>query len=944
MPKKKKKVEDDNIPHHLVLHKLNDMIQELEKGVKPEQLQELQKKVEDEKKEQGAISYPKIGVAYDPKETNAWTNNRGFQNPASIMQKSSWLGLTVAPGAVPSTLPHPKALIAKNLGQDEEDDINAEDRSDSDSDSDSDESPVKASVFQDIFGEERPPSPERRADDIPLHAFQRRKEAEAEEVSASVPKPAPSNNLAKALQSRLAGRKTEKRKEPTRSKSRSPWEKHRERSRKRSETPSYARRTDDDRSYRSDRKDHNDRIDRYYNRDDRKSESRERSSLDTRRRNRDDEPRRSSSRSNRYSKESSRRQSVDEYNNSPRRQDSHRSSRDRVIESRRSTLEEQNVPNKSYWDDNVIQEVSEGSEDSERQRERKKEKKEKKKRKKNKKKREGRVKLNYDDEEEKSEGDDGSDAGKSIDQEGKRVVGRAEGLAIDSDQEDEEKMIEKIRRKRAKLLARIPEKQEEHDESVNLEDIPTPFEKVSAREGGQLITSFSQDGEEEHADVKKYKTVIVTGSVLNDGQFGQLFQLSATVQGSSNKYFQCSFPELLRRSNSLAAGSRIELMDTLQVKSSKFDVEKEGMMNVSYKHPNLGLIKAVSEKEMLLSFLSFLQSMEDPVVLFFYYMDALLPTILAKLNKFKLFDHFSNLVLYCCDLVGLAWSLHLDHLWTGKHYPSLRTIAESVEEGKGEEFILSPDNAAQKLGSVLHQMMITNHLNMQKVMEMSSKMNLVEYMSVKYTMIQGIRVEEQKSGLPEYLEINNSYDAWGVRSRVDLVWNSLEGIAQMMRGKRSSLLSEKRSTPLPVPEVPDGEDQVTILKPQPSVDPEENLRIRARQLIAAKDEGNWETKRYNVFLSPGQLTIPPNTNQVVELRVPALQLRIEQLVGSIVLVQGSPDFTVCRIQPGVGLIHQSDTALFPFVKVEFRNESYHPVKLSSETVTYPVATLQLEKA
>ena len=42
----------------------------------------------------------------------------------------------------------------------------------------------------------------------------------------------------------------------------------------------------------------------------------------------------------------------------------------------------------------------------------------------------------------------------------------------------------------------------------------------------------------------------------------------------------------------------------------------------------------------------------------------------------------------------------------------------------------------------------------------------------------------------------------------------------------------------------------------------ENLRIRARQLIAAKDEGNWETKRYNVFLSPGQLTIPPNTNQV----------------------------------------------------------------------------------
>ena len=52
--------------------------------------------------------------------------------------------------------------------------------------------------------------------------------------------------------------------------------------------------------------------------------------------------------------------------------------------------------------------------------------------------------------------------------------------------------------------------------------------------------------------------------------------------------------------------------------------------------------QAVSEKEMLLSFLSFLQSLEDPVVLFFYYMDALLPTILAKLNKFKLFGKIYN--------------------------------------------------------------------------------------------------------------------------------------------------------------------------------------------------------------------------------------------------------------------------------------------------------------
>ena len=98
---------------------------------------------------------------------------------------------------------------------------------------------------------------------------------------------------------------------------------------------------------------------------------------------------------------------------------------------------------------------------------------------------------------------------------------------------------------------------------------------------------------------------------------------------------------------------------------------------------------------------------------------------------------------------------------------------------------------------------------------------------------------------------------------MDLVWTSLEGIAKMLRsaGKRSLAL-EKRSTPLPVPEAPDSEDQVTIIKPAPPMDPEANLRLRARQLIAAKDHGDWEAKKYNVFLSPGEVNIPPNSNQV----------------------------------------------------------------------------------
>ena len=34
--------------------------------------------------DENVISYPKIGVQYDPKQVNAWSNLRGFQNPAQV--------------------------------------------------------------------------------------------------------------------------------------------------------------------------------------------------------------------------------------------------------------------------------------------------------------------------------------------------------------------------------------------------------------------------------------------------------------------------------------------------------------------------------------------------------------------------------------------------------------------------------------------------------------------------------------------------------------------------------------------------------------------------------------------------------------------------------------------------------------------------------------------
>lgn len=109
-------------------------------------------------------------------------------------------------------------------------------------------------------------------------------------------------------------------------------------------------------------------------------------------------------------------------------------------------------------------------------------------------------------------------------------------------------------------------------------------------------------------EVKKFQTVILCGSVVKDSQYSQLFELSASVLGHSHKFFQCAFPEILKQSASLSSGSRSELMDTLDLKASKFDVSsKEGLLNVYYKDENLGSVKAVSEKDMLVAFLNFLQ-------------------------------------------------------------------------------------------------------------------------------------------------------------------------------------------------------------------------------------------------------------------------------------------------------------------------------------------------
>ena len=134
------------------------MIHELEKEVKPGKDEGGKEPEQENAPPAQVISYPKVGVAYDPKQTNHWSNRRGFQNPALA---SSWLGLSVAPGAVPTKLPEPTKAAGDEKYDPAEHSADDEDR---------DGSPEKTSLFQDIFGEERPPSPEHN-DDIPSQAF-----------------------------------------------------------------------------------------------------------------------------------------------------------------------------------------------------------------------------------------------------------------------------------------------------------------------------------------------------------------------------------------------------------------------------------------------------------------------------------------------------------------------------------------------------------------------------------------------------------------------------------------------------------------------------------------------------------------------------------------------------------------------------------------------------
>ena len=56
----------------------------------------------------------------------------------------------------------------------------------------------------------------------------------------------------------------------------------------------------------------------------------------------------------------------------------------------------------------------------------------------------------------------------------------------------------------------------------------------------------------------------------------------------------------------------------------------------------------------------------------------------------------------------------------------------------------------------------------------------------------------------------------------------------------------------------------------------------------------------------------------LDLRVPALQLRLTELRGKCALVEKHPDFSLCHLEESQSSIEQSATSLFPIVSVTFR--------------------------
>jgi len=963
--------EDEPIKHLDCLHKINDIIAELEKKVATEPLKSSNPPKPAPPAQPVAISYPQPGIAYSlspPRNKSTSPHHIGFPNPIKVNTAPAWLGLTVAPGSV-STAINPisnplvpateqqASIAAMHLAQCTGD-ISDED----------DQSPVKKSLFTDIFAHERPRSPEYDTQPILASCSTGRSDTRGG-LGVKL-----SNLLQDKILNRERGNQSEKRgkknridvsREKTTSQSRSRSREIRDRKKHVRRTRSSSSSQEKDTGKNLSRLSKKSRSHRNNNKDEgnsrysvRRSSSvkkrHSRSPSPTRKKNSRRKQSRSASSENRSSpikirhkrnkrsrsKNRKRSRSIKRSDDTKRRNKSRSSSRRRQKSRSRSPSRQRETvrrkkenDNKSKKDGRGTSKINRSKSKDQRPRQEKSRSRSKTTERKSKKKKRRKFENNSEDKVD----NDTNDLRKYIEKLKNKNNSEQDKNDLnlnttvsdnDTDASEDEKIIRRRRLNRSKFLAAFKDDKEALHE-INSNKIET--DKID--DENVPIAFFEQAVETvEDSDARNAPVVFFDAEVLHDGTNSHVLQLGAfaAVQDKKFCFFKYMQPNLLQSDQLelLTIESKFEIMDCLRLKTSKFDVTHSGKLNLYFKHPELGNIPAEKERDVLLSFISFLKSLKSghPVILVTHRKDTVLPVLFSLLTKHDLLAKFSPLVLYCCELVHLAWELHMDHLWQGARYPGLRSVTEFVDrELKWDDGYLPCDKISCLLGSLVDKLREEHKLgNIDRFVEQCGGVGVMDYMTAKYNLVQSASGSREGVDRPDHVEVVRGSDQWGRKERIELNWKE---------DKAYTKLRNSRRTPIPEPDsvLEDGEQHVRILKPEES----NTFSIKTSEI-------SWGVKTYNTFLPPGVSKISPLSTTSLLLRIPALKPRISELVGFPVLVQQNPEFTHCKIIKSTKVLSQPLNSMFPTVEAMFENTTKEEVSLDSKNVNFAVANIKLE--
>jgi len=951
--RKKSSSQDEPIKHLDCLHKINDIIAELEKKVATDPPKMSTHHKPDSPKQHQAISYPQPGVAYSltpPQIKHTSPTHIGFPNPNKV-SAPAWLGLTVAPGSVSTAInPMPNPLVPSTEHQVLSGDMSEEE----------DQSPVKKSLFTDIFKYERPNSPELEPQSLMGSSTVGRSEARGE-LGAKL-----SNLLQDRIINRVRGKDSDLKRRSkvdfsrngTTSQSRSSSRDRKKKREKRKRSRSYSRektRHDVKRQSRKKSRSRSRKKKDKSNNDKRRSSSKKRytksrSPSQTRKKK---ENNNSCNRANSISSKSrcvsnkahktrkrscsnkrKRSESSERTNKFKSKKKSRsRSNKSDFRSSRRGSNERENLESKT--DRNLKLGKADRSLKKYKKKNRDCKPRDKSKSRSQNVEEQGRGKVRKkslkNSEDNIADKDDLRKYLEKI-----KTKNTSELLKTDAnlnttvsdndtDASDDEKIIRKRRINRLKFLASFKD-----DEAELQENNGNRIEEDKAI--GENIPIAFFDQADEDIDLNHHPIVFFDAEVLQDGSSSHVLQLGAfsTIIDKEFTFFKYMQPNLLQgdQLEALTTDSKFELMDCLRLKTSKFDVTHSGKLNINFKHPELGSIPAENERNVLVSFISFLNGLKsgDPVILVTHRKDTVLPALFSLLTKHDLLGQFSSQVVHCCELVHLAWELHMDHLWQGARYPGLRSVAQFVNrELQWDDGYLPSDKISSLLCCLVERMRKEHKLGVvSRFVEKCGGVGVVDYMTAKYNLIQSASGSRGGVDRPDHVEVVRGSDQWGRKIRIDLKWKQEQNDCQSRNNRR---------TPVPEPDLilEDGEDHVRILKPEES----KSMSHRTRDI-------SWSDRTYNTFLPPGVSKIAPLSTTTLILRIPALKPRISELVGFPVLVKQNIEFTQCNILRGTQVLSQPSNSMFPVVEAMFQNGTKEELCLDSKIINFAVANIRLD--